>query len=276
MTRLATYFARDVDFDNVVEQYNLVVPPIPKIDDERRWCIVPWCRNDATSRQEICEPHSRMLARADWTVSDLISRELVKASRPGAGCANPACPTSEVLRPSRVPTSDRVRSFAPRRSWGQFQPGGEYLCRVCAALVNEIAVAFEPGTSPVEKAVEKVAIAARRSIPHATYEKLTGQILMRSTKRPASSLELADGFTLDQFVLGLEQYVGFWASVAEDRFRFRTEPDEVEPWLTRIVEVAAEAVDVGIAAGTLPNFAIPYSPGPIVLDAMLGRFPKGA
>lgn len=265
-----------LDFDDVLDRYGLAIPPLPAPDEDRAWCVVPYCRNDATPRSPACKPHRVLAHAAEWTTADLIARELVKASRPGAGCANPACPTSEVIRPNRVPTTDRVRAYAPRRSYGKFTPGGEYLCRPCAALVNEVAVAFDPQHATVEKAVEKILTIARRGIPHSTYEKLTGQVIMRSQKKPASALTLTDGYTLDQYVLGLGQYVGFWATVASEHWMLRTRGvDEFEALLRSVNDVARAAVDAGIEDADLPPYAIHYEPAEVVLDAMLSRFPKG-
>lgn len=269
------FWAREVDFDLILDRYHLVVKPLPAPDDERRWCVAPYCRNDARPKGVLCRGHNLIATRGNWNVSELIARELHKAARPGTGCANPACPASDVTRPSRVADGARQRQYAPRRFWGGFTPGGEYLCRVCADLVNQVADAFDPELSPTDKAVERMLSIARASIPHATYLKLTGQQLLRSKQKTVAELTLADGYTLDQFALGLAQYVGFWAEISELQYVRSAGTLEFEQVVTTLNEVADQSVQLAINAGELPDYSIPYTPGQIVVDAMLGRFPEG-
>lgn len=265
----------EYDLEQILDEYDLIVPPLPERDDtERRWCVAPYCRNDATPRTYLCRGHGLLLVRGGWKTADLIARELVRAARPGAGCANPACPTPRATEPAqKTPMSGRTRQYAPRRYWA-FTPGGEFLCRVCSGILSPIVAPFIPGESSLEKLVAKTENTVRHDIPHATYEKLTGQAKMRAQKMPASALTLADGFTLEQFVTGLVQYAGFWGSIAEDRWILTARPGEAREWITSIEEAHSEAVDRRIAAGELPDHAIPYTPSRIVVDAMLGEFPR--
>src|SRR5690606_17861427 len=117
-----------------------------------------------------------MQLRAGWSTAELIARELARAARPGAGCANPACPTPATTEPSqKTLMSDRARQFAPRR-FHAFE--GEYLCRVCAGILTPVSDVFEPSIAPPELVVVRARKAAIANIPQATYEKLTGQALL--------------------------------------------------------------------------------------------------
>lgn len=260
------------DIRAIAENAGLEIPPLPVLDDSRRWCAMPWCLNQAGVRSLLCIGHTRTARSGGWTPLDLIARELVRASRAGAGCANPACVTLDREYARVVPDDGRQRTFRVRRAWGHFTPGGEFLCKVCANLVNVVADAFEPGTSPVDKAVERTDSVVRSTIPDTTYQRLTGQAMLRSKRRDAASLTLADGFTLEQFVLGLKQYVWWWATISDELYLLRSLDEQgVTDWISVLAETAEDQITAAIAENLIPDYSIPYAPSPLVLDALTGR-----